>query len=164
MVRCGIKGYGLMLSIRKWFDAGSKGMVWCFVKFWIKSTDSSILGRRLLFDDGSKSMVWCRVEWNGLMLNQRIWFDAGYCRRGWFNARSKNWFFCYWQKLIWWEKLKKTKFVGKERNKLICRQSKIWRDLIWRERKKWWDQRIGAPPRQQQIWRERRIGAPTKTI
>ena len=135
MVRCFVKGYGLMLSRRKWFDAGSKGVVWCLVQFWVKSTDSSMLGRRVWFDAESKSMVWCWVEWNGLILNQRVWFDAGYCRRGWFNAWSKNWFFCGVSRLPKNNlvgKRKKTNFVGKVffgvSKELAPRQKLMWRE------------------------------------
>ena len=45
--------------------------------FTFGGTDGLMLGRREWFDAGSKGMVRCWVEGNDLMLGQREWFNAG---------------------------------------------------------------------------------------
>ena len=68
-----------------------------------------MLGQNVWFDAGWKEMVLCYVKGYGSMLD----------RRGWFNARFKNWFFCGvsnrqvigCQQLIWWER-KNTNLAG----------------------------------------------------
>ena len=56
MVLCYVKGYGLMLSRRKWFDVGSS---------WVKKY-GSMLGKRKWLDAGSKGMFQCWIEGDGV--------------------------------------------------------------------------------------------------